>query len=493
MLRFLLLSLGFTFCLSTHAQNHHPEYKRTNHWYFGSGAGLDFSSGVPIADTSAQAIYVTEGSCSISDTAGNLLFYSDGWSGVYDKLHQLMPNSDSLKGNPSAYQSCLIVPWPRNPDKYFLFTSDAGSVCQTPVCNDTFPYGINYSIVDMSLNNGLGDISIKNKFLMNPAHEQLCATHHEDGQSVWVMSHQRNEEKYYAWLITQNGIDTIPVISELGNSVNVPVFNLGLKFSPDGTKLAGMVAHLYSIAGIPDSIELYDFDKFTGFLSNRRTFAGDFPQAWYYGFAFSKLSNYLYVNVNNYVQVPSGKNWILKIDINNNNIAVFDSFKFTYPFTGNRDLCLDYNDNIYMPLSDLDTLSAIYNASSPNAYFAQNCLTLLGRKNYWCLPNFISNYLGFDPATTGKPEDIFYHGDESFCIKAFQSLKIDFTQNKITLPYFFREGQILFTNLNGETLFSHQIHSATITSQLPDIQENIVLVTLKDDLHVCTQKYSQNK
>ena len=88
---------------------------------------------------------------------------------------------------------------------------------------------------------------------------------------------------------------------------------------------------------------------------------------------------------------------------------------------------------------------------------------------------------------------MFYHGDESFCTKAFQLLKIDFANHSISLPYFFREGQIILTNLRGETLFSHQIHGAAITSQLPDIQENIVLVTLKDDLHVCTQKYSQNK
>jgi hypothetical protein len=493
MLRFLLLSLGFTFCLSLYAQNHHPEYKRTNHWFFGRGAGLDFSSGLPVADTSAQAIYVTEGTCSISDTAGNLLFYSDGWSGVYDKLHQLMPNSDSLNGNPSAYQSCLIVPWPRNPDKYFLFTSGVGSYCQTPVCNDTGAKGIYYSIIDMTLNNGFGDIAIKNEFLMRPAHEQLCATHHEDGQSVWVMAHQRNEEKYHAWLISQNGIDTIPVISEIGNSVQTPASNLGLKFSPDGTKLAGMVAHLYSFAGIPDSIELYDFNKSTGFLSNRRTFAGDFPQAWYYGFAFSKQSNFLYVNVNNYLYVPSGKNWTLKIDIANNSITVFDSFLVTYHNSYIQDFCLDANDNIYMPLCNTDTLSAIYNASSQNAQFMQNCLTLSGRKNDWCLPNFISSYFGFDPATSGNPEDVFYHGDESFCVKAFQLMKVDFLQSTITLPYFFREGQILLTNLKGETLFSHQIHSAAITSQLPDIQEKIVLVTLKDDLHICTQKYSQNK
>jgi len=60
MVRFLLLSLGFTFCISTNAQNHNPEYKRTNHWFFGQGVGLDFSSEQAIADTSG-AMYTGDG------------------------------------------------------------------------------------------------------------------------------------------------------------------------------------------------------------------------------------------------------------------------------------------------------------------------------------------------------------------------------------------------------------------------------------------------
>jgi hypothetical protein len=85
------------------------------------------------------------------------------------------------------------------------------------------------------------------------------------------------------------------------------------------------------------------------------------------------------VNVNNYLYVPSGKNWTLKIDIANNSITVFDSFLVTYHNSYIQDFCLDANDNIYLPLCNTDTLSAIYNASSQNAQFMP-CCGMMNRK-----------------------------------------------------------------------------------------------------------------
>ncbi|MBL1181499.1 MAG: hypothetical protein HND27_10395, partial [Bacteroidetes bacterium] len=49
----------FVFCICLcvgirlFAQN--PDIKRTMHWYFGYGAGLDFSSGTAVADTTGMS------------------------------------------------------------------------------------------------------------------------------------------------------------------------------------------------------------------------------------------------------------------------------------------------------------------------------------------------------------------------------------------------------------------------------------------------------
>lgn len=87
---FIVFTCGFAFAQPIN----NPDIKRTNHWYFGNQAGLDFSSGAPVADTNGQ-INIAGNSVSMSDTAGNLLFYSDR-NTVWNKNHQVMPNGTGL-------------------------------------------------------------------------------------------------------------------------------------------------------------------------------------------------------------------------------------------------------------------------------------------------------------------------------------------------------------------------------------------------------------
>jgi hypothetical protein len=54
-------------------------------------------------------------------TKGNYFFYTDG-SYVYNKNHQIMSNGYGLLG--SSTQSAIIVPKPRNPYVYYIFTVD---------------------------------------------------------------------------------------------------------------------------------------------------------------------------------------------------------------------------------------------------------------------------------------------------------------------------------------------------------------------------------
>src|ERR1700741_32877 len=123
--------------------------KQTNFWYFGTLAGLDFNSGAPVFMTNG-ALNTAEGSSSISDAAGNLLFYTDGVS-VWNKNHVQMPNGSGLQGAASTTQSALIIPNPGNPNLFYIFTlpdEGSGNFC--------------YSVVNMSLLSGTGDVTIKN-------------------------------------------------------------------------------------------------------------------------------------------------------------------------------------------------------------------------------------------------------------------------------------------------------------------------------------------
>jgi len=68
-----------------------------------------------------------------------------------------MPNGAGLKGNSSSTSSAIIVPLPGSPNLYYVFTVDTDDL----VYRNT--EGLHYSIVDMSLNGGTGDIDVLNK------------------------------------------------------------------------------------------------------------------------------------------------------------------------------------------------------------------------------------------------------------------------------------------------------------------------------------------
>ena len=54
--------------------------------------------------------------------------------------------------------------------------------------------GFNYSIVDMSLNNGLGAITSKNNNLLNFSSEKITSTFkNPDGSSIWVITFASND------------------------------------------------------------------------------------------------------------------------------------------------------------------------------------------------------------------------------------------------------------------------------------------------------------
>ena len=108
---FLLVGLFLT-------QKVYPQLSN-NIWYFGEHAGIDFSSGTPIALTNG-AMQAYDNTSTISDTSGNLLFYTNGVK-AWGKNHQQMPNGTNLGSTLSSGQSTLIVPQPFS-NKYYIFT-----------------------------------------------------------------------------------------------------------------------------------------------------------------------------------------------------------------------------------------------------------------------------------------------------------------------------------------------------------------------------------
>ncbi|WP_188457778.1 T9SS type B sorting domain-containing protein [Psychroflexus planctonicus] len=284
-----------------------------NNWYFGEFAGITFNTNPPSSLSDGQ-LSTLEGCSSISDTSGNLLFYTDGRT-VWDKEHNIMPNADyfggtGLMGDPSSTSSGLIVPHPSEPNLYYIFTVDEphqdnanaypnqgpadqfgnplpyydeGPDYAIPQEDDGFNNGFNYSLVDMNLRNGLGNIveDQQNIHLVTydeddpeeikyKCAEKITAVVNDNCNSIWVITHFVN--RFYAFSIDENGVDPNPVVTEIGPTIPLDSYRRGalgyLKASPEGNKL--LTANLqdkYSSLNT-GNVYLYDFNNATGEVEN---------------------------------------------------------------------------------------------------------------------------------------------------------------------------------------------------------------------------------
>ena len=264
--------------------------QQNNNWYFGAKAGLSFNNlpnqSLPFSLTDGVMLS-DESSAAISDSAGRLLFYTNGVT-VYNRLHQVMLNGNNLKGNESACQGALIIPKPGSDSLYYIFTTDA--------IENFFQRGYNYSVVDISRDNGNGEIIEKNTPIWASCTERLAAARHANGVDVWIITNDNDSDIFRAWLLTCNGLQAAPVVSQAGVVLNQHlVTNTGyMKVSPDGAQLCQTHLPLYDPDEVhPNFVQLFDFDNSNGQISNARTIA--FGDAMYVSCEYSPDSRMLYL------------------------------------------------------------------------------------------------------------------------------------------------------------------------------------------------------
>jgi len=276
--------------------------QEASNWYFGENAGIRFdaASGNVTALNDGQ-LNTREGCSSISDSDGNLLFYSDGRI-VYNRNHTIMQNGTGLFGDSSSTQSAIIVAKPNDPDIYYIFTVD------TQLQNEPPSEGLNYSEVDMTLDGGLGAVTVKNFNLLPKSSEKITAVLKDCvSKAVWVLTlgHQSgtletNFDSYFAYEVTNTGVNATPVVSTFPMSIQD---RRGyLKFSPDGLKMACANMNGEGAPGslISDkSLLLYDFDVNTGIANNQLELIINSAGNQAYGVEFSPSNEMLYVHSSN--------------------------------------------------------------------------------------------------------------------------------------------------------------------------------------------------
>ncbi|MCA0349636.1 MAG: T9SS type B sorting domain-containing protein [Bacteroidetes bacterium] len=349
--------LFFFYHLSTLAQG------EANIWYFGLNAGLDFNSGSPINLNDGQ-LQTIEGCATMSNSMGELLFYTDGIS-VWNKNHEVMSNGQNLLGSSSSTQSSIIVPKPNSNSIYYIFTTaDSGG-------NN----GLRYNEVDMSLNNGLGDVTnLKNELLITPVCEKISVVKNGTNNGYWVLTHKFGSNHFVAYSVDSNGVNINPVISSIGISIIYNIYKTQgqLKFSPNGAKVVCVNAYT--------NTQLFDFNNITGTLSNTITI-NTVNDYYCYGAEFSPCSTKLYITAGK----TSTPNRILQYDLLSNNIPFSETniAELDDVLLGSLQLASD--NKIYCAvinfITEIDALSVINSPENLglNCDFQYNQVTLTGK------------------------------------------------------------------------------------------------------------------
>jgi hypothetical protein len=256
--------------------------KYGNVWQFSDQVGLDFNNCTPVVISGGVLGF--EGCSSIADSNGQLLFYTNSEK-VWNRLHSVMSNGNLISMG-STLSQVIIIPKPLSTSLYYIITTKIQAQGNL---------SLQYHIVDMNLNGGLGDVLSKNNIMSTlNITEQICATYHNNGDDIWLMTHEYGTSNFLAYLVTSSGISTIPVVSNVGPahvSCNSNTNARGeIKFSPNGSKIA------FNGNGVggndPSNILcVFDFDNTTGIVSNPLNLPysrGD------YGLSFSPDNSKLY-------------------------------------------------------------------------------------------------------------------------------------------------------------------------------------------------------
>ena len=250
-------------------------------WYFGydptvggqwNATELNFNE-TPAKTSIANGIkvWLRATNASVCDTAGNLLFYTNGIA-VFDKSHEIMENGDTL--NPGYHysehhdygyvvlQGAIILKDPGDPMQYYLFHLGAGTHPNYGGGQSPFYY----TKIDMRDNGGLGAVVEKNHVLRRGFMGVVTACRHANGRDWWVMipDYGAISNSFFTWLLSPAGVEG-PFVQEIGDRAmykNMQDGGVNIAFSPDGSKFARM--------DIEFGVQLFDFDRCTGLLSNYR-------------------------------------------------------------------------------------------------------------------------------------------------------------------------------------------------------------------------------
>lgn len=255
-----------------------------------------------------------------TDTSGQLLFYSNGCS-VANRLHEVMSNGTGLNPGDISEQVCpdlgyivpqgaMVLPAPGHPEQFYLFHLGA---TYDPVHKLNFG-PLYYSVINMSLDGGLGDVVSKNNVIL--AGTELggfTAIRHGNGRDWWIIAPAVSDQAWFTFLLSPSGLASRPV-QPVAFLLPTCEKNGALTASPDGSRIAKWgECKVYQM----------DFDRCSGAITPSLEIPT--PTQWIPGggMAYSPSGRYLYA---------TSHNVLFRADLEAADI-LFDTLRFSYdPF-----------------------------------------------------------------------------------------------------------------------------------------------------------------
>lgn len=306
--------------------------QQENVWVF-ANSGIDFNATPPVSFPSqmgsAPLSNFGESAASVADANGVLQFYTEG-TYVFNRQHQLMPNGDPIipvtnvtgySPTSSTAQGSIIIPHPDTSNLYYVFS--LGSIE-----SGFFSGRLYYSVVDMDLDNGLGDVVSNRRGILVDSNltERITAVPRSDCQGFWLLCVDHTG-MLKSFSITGMGINTNPVVSNLNLNAVQKIGKIDI--SPNGQKI-GISQNVDAVMGNFSGLILADFNASDGTVSNVQELMQNVS---IYGLCFDFDSELLYLN--EFSLSPLG--YITQInvnagtvaDINNSRVVLSDRVLYT--------------------------------------------------------------------------------------------------------------------------------------------------------------------
>lgn len=330
----------------------------------------------------------------MADSSGNILFYTNGCY-VANGSGDTMVNGTDLNPGEMSDWTCstsgyaapfgaMALQLPSNSHLYYLFHM---GVRYSP--EKKLTYGpFYYSIIDMELSGGEGEVISKNNVLADGQFEPFTAIRHGNGRDWWLVFPEYGTNQYHRILFSSSGAQPIES-QEIGEPLSCRHIGSSA-FSPHGVRYARQ-QHC--------GVVVVDFDRCSGAFSSPRSIGLPLGAILGGGIAFSQDGNKLLVATQVSIQ---------EADLTFTN-PVLDTIISSIDIAGASLLLMQYAPNGKIYLNNLGCTQAYHVLNSPNDSdigFEQRGLslpvyTIRSLPNYpnyrlYAIPESICDTLGID-------------------------------------------------------------------------------------------------